>query len=288
MPACTVIVPCYNEQESIEKTINLFRTRLSKPDDLEFVFINDGSSDQTGDLLEKMTAGHKNMRVVHHERNGGYGSALKTGIRRSHSEWIAIVDADGTYPIDQLETLIGQAHDVDMVVGARTGDDVTYPLIKKIPKLFITAYASWIAGRKIPDINSGMRVFRREIAEKFFHLFPDGFSFTTTITLAMLTNHYDVRYVPINYATRVGHSKIRPIRDTLNFFKLIFRIGVYFSPMRVFMPIASTTFLVFLLCLAYDVLILNNLTDKTVFLFMFTAMITMFSLLADMIDKRLR
>jgi hypothetical protein len=173
-----------------------------------------------------------------------------------------------------------------MVVGARATDDVVYPLNRKIAKFFLRQYASWIVGRPIPDINSGLRVMRRSVVEKFLYILPDGFSFTTTITLAMMTNQYEVRYLPIGYAPRVGRSKIRPIKDTLNFLQLILRTGMYFAPMRVFLPVAILLSLFFMLSLGYDVFVLRDLTDTTLVFLLFTLNTGMFALLADMIDKR--
>jgi hypothetical protein len=173
-----------------------------------------------------------------------------------------------------------------MVVGARIGGDVVYPLIRKIPKAFLRRYVSWLARQTVPDMNSGLRVIRRSVVERFLRVLPDTFSFTTTLTLAMHTNAFDVRYVPIGYAARVGKSKIKPIRDTLNFIQLIVRTGTYFAPMRVFFPMSVVLFLAFTISLIYDVFLLENLADKTVLLFLFAVNTGMFALLADMIDKR--
>ncbi|MDH3601554.1 MAG: glycosyltransferase family 2 protein, partial [Candidatus Tectomicrobia bacterium] len=166
-------------------------------------------------------------------------------------------------------------------------EDVTYSKIRMIPKAFLRRFACWIAQQNIPDINSGMRVFRKSSAERYMNILPDGFSFTTTLTLAMLTNYYDVRYVPINYAPRLGKSKIHPIMDTLKFFQLIIRTGTYFAPIRVFSPLIVLLSIAFLISLNYDLVVGKNLTDKTVIFLMFTINTTIFTLLADMIDKRM-
>ena len=175
-----------------------------------------------------------------------------------------------------------------MVVGARIGDDVQYPLIRKIPKVFMRSYAMWITRQDIPDLNSGMRVFRRSVVERFFNVLPDGFSFTTTITLAMMTNRYRVVFVPIGYSARIGKSKIKPIRDTLRFLQLILRTGMYFAPLRVYGPVLWVIFILFLGSLSYDVFVLRDLTEKTLLLMMLFITSTMFALLADMLDKRSR
>jgi hypothetical protein len=131
-----------------------------------------------------------------------------------------------------------------------------------------------------------MRVFRRSVAERYLGILPDGFSFTITITLAMLTNFYSVRFEPIDYAPRVGQSKIRPIHDTLRFISIILRTGMYFAPLRVLAPVIGLLFALFLLSFTYDVFVLENLTDKTVLLFLSAINTGMLGLLADMIDKR--
>jgi hypothetical protein len=173
-----------------------------------------------------------------------------------------------------------------MVVGARVADDAQYPLIRKIPKSVMRAYSVWIAGQEILDLNSGMRVFRRSVVERFLNILPNGFSFTTTITLAMLTNGYKVEYLPIGYAARIGKSKIRPFQDTLNFFQLILRTGMYFAPLRIYAPVLVVMLFAFLASLGYDVFVLRDLTEKTLLLMILFLNSTMFALLADMIDKR--
>ena len=290
-PLLSVVVPAYNEEGAILPTIQSLREYLADAGAYEMLVVNDGSTDGTREILEQAEKDVPGLTVVHHSRNGGYGSALKTGVRRARGKYIVITDADGTYPNERIPELVAKcAEGWDMVVGARTGDDVTYPLIRKIPKLFLKAYASWIARMPIPDINSGLRVFRRDLAEGYLHILPGGFSFTTTITLAMLTNYRKVLYVPIAYHPRIGKSKIKPIRDTLNFVQLIARTGMYFAPIRVLLPVIALSALATTVSLGYDIFGYDepNVTDKTVTLFMLTMNSGMFALLADMIDKRSR
>jgi glycosyltransferase involved in cell wall biosynthesis len=281
-----VIVPCYNEEGVIRETVAELRRVFAAAPSWELVVVNDGSSDRSREILEELAAEVPDLEVVHHERNRGYGAALKTGIRKASADLIVITDADGTYPNERLPEFVELAKDADMVVGARTATDVQYPFIRKIPKLFLRRYASWLAGQSIPDINSGMRVFRKSVAERFFKILPDTFSFTMTITLSMLTNRYDVRFVPIGYKTRIGKSKIKPIRDTLRFCQLLVRTGMYFAPLRVLLPLIALLTLMFWISIGYDVLVLQDLTEKSLILLMFAMNTAIFALLADMIDKR--
>jgi hypothetical protein len=160
--------------------------------------------------------------------------------------------------------------------------------VRRPPKAFLRRFASWLARRPIPDMNSGLRLFRRDLAERYEHLLPDGFSFTTTITLALMCTGRRVVFVPIALAERVGSSKIRPVRDTLRFAAVVVRCGMYFAPLRLLAPLIAVLAAAFLGSLAYDVMVLDNLTDKTVMLLLFAMNTTLFALLADMVDKRVR
>ena len=282
----SVIVPCYNEEAAIGQTLESLLANKPDPSSFEIIVVNDGSTDGSRAIVQTYAKQHSNIHLLDHPRNQGYGAALKTGIRKARAELIAITDADGTYPNDRLPELVAACNDYDMVVGARTADEVTYSKLRAAPKFFLQRWMSWIARQHIPDINSGMRVFRKSIAERFIGILPEGFSFTVTITLAMLTNYRPTLFVPITYRERIGASKLRPIRDTLQFIALILRTGTYFAPLRVFFPLVGLLFVMVIASLAYDVLHLGNLTDKTVLLFLFTLNAGMFALLADMIDKR--
>jgi hypothetical protein len=136
----------------------------------------------------------------------------------------------------------------------------------------------WITRQPIPDLNSGLRVFKREVIERFLGYLPDTFSFTTTATIAFMTNQYLVEYVPISYAARIGRSKISPVTDTIR----------YFAPLRVLGPVIVLLWTVFFVVAGYDVFIARNLTQKDLLLLTFAANVTILGLLADMIDKRLK
>jgi len=277
-------VPAYNEEESIRSTVaQLYPYTVS--DGVLLMVVNDGSTDRTAEILAELEPEHPRLTVVTVPVNKGYGAALKTGLQAAKTELVAITDADGTYPNERLMDLVELCVDKDMVVGARIGADVKYSKIRAIPKIFLTRWVSWIARQKVPDINSGLRVFRRDVAREFIGIFPDGFSFTITITLAMLTTGRRVLFTPIGYAQRQGKSKIKPIRDTLRFLQIILRTGTYFAPIRAFSPFIAVLFLGAIVSFIVDVYYLD-LTERTLLLFLFSMNTGMFTLLADMIDKR--
>ena len=290
----SIIIPCYNEKHAIRDTIEwiLSVIRDSKLKNVEIIAVNDGSTDGSEQVLNALTKEHHSddLLVVHHKRNQGYGAALKTGIRRSQSDYICITDADGTYPNDRIPDLIEQisSKDLDMVVGARIGPKVEYSKIRSIPKMILVPWVSFLCGTDVPDMNSGLRIFRRDRSLDFLKLLPDGFSFTTTITICLLRNRYAVEFTPISYARRIGKSHIKPIQDTLRFTQLILRTGMYFAPLRLLSPLIVALATLFSISSLYDLTILNNLTDKTVLLGFASLNVFMFALLADMIDKRSR
>lgn len=258
----------------------------------EIVVVDDGSSDGCGDLRRlvesqvEMLPTAKHICVLRHEINLGYGAALKTGIRGARYEHIVITDADGTYPCGAISRLLALLPEADMVVGSRTGQHVHYPRVRMLPKALLRVFAQWIAGQKIPDLNSGLRAFRKSDLQQFARLLPDGFSFTTTLTLAMLTRGHRVLFEPIDYTLRIGRSKFRPIRDTWNFFVTLLRLGVLFAPLKIFLPVALVLFLMGSWTLAGDIFLRQDITDRTVILFLAALQLSMFALLADMISRK--
>jgi glycosyltransferase involved in cell wall biosynthesis len=230
----SIVIPCYNEAGGVTDSLNEVYKALRKRDDVEIITVNDGSSDKTPAILDKYASQKTSVRVIHNESNIGYGASLKRGIRKAEGDLIVITDSDGTYPASSIPELLEELKEYDMAVGARIGPNIEVPLVRRPAKWVLLCYARWMARADIKDLNSGLRAFRKKDALHFFPLLPEGFSFTSTITLAMHVNGMRVAYLPINYRKRIGQSSIRPICDTLAFFSLVLRTTMYFRPLQVF------------------------------------------------------
>ncbi len=284
----SIVIPVYNEENIIVKTIeDVMAAMRDSGYKYEVILVNDGSNDLTGEKMREFE--HKELKYIEHPHNKGYGAALKSGIDAAQYDIIAITDADGTYPNEKLPDLIEDVakKNYDMSVGARIGPGCSIQPSKKVAKWVLKKIAEYLAETKIPDINSGLRVFRKEIYKEFKYIIPDGFSFTTTITLASIKNGYKINCQPIDYYKRVGHSKIHPIKDTLNFFSLIVRTVMYYNPLKVFIPLSLSMFAISLLVFLFSYLFLEKVLDTTTVVFFVTGLqILAIGMLADLIDKK--
>lgn len=278
----TIIVPVYNEAGCIGEVLDtIISCMVETATDYELIVVDDGSTDGSAEIVES-----KGVRIVRHKFNKGYGASLKTGIRQARYPLVAIIDADGTYPVDALPRLLACMSEYDMAVGSRTGDHVKIQLLRRPAKWFLKKLADYLSGFKIPDLNSGLRIFRRELAERFFGIFPDGFSFTTTITLAALTNGYRVEFLPINYYKRTGQSSIKPLRDFVGFVLLIIRLVVYFKPLNVFLPVSGVLLLVGFCKAMIDLIHQNYFGVGSAIVILAALQIAFLGLLADLIMRR--
>ncbi len=277
----SIIIPSYNEESAIVSTVEDIKKTARNA---EIIVVNDGSTDSTAEKLKEV----KGIKVISHPYNKGYGASLKTGIKAAKNGWILIIDADKTYSPGDIPRLLEHIPEYDMVVGSRTGKQVRVPFLRKPAKLILTAIAQLIAGRKIPDLNSGLRAFRKEIVEQHYSVFPSGFSFTTTLTLVCLTNEYAVKYVPIDYHKREGKSTIHPVRDFFGFMQLIFRTIMHYEPLKIFIPVSMFVFLLTAVNMVRDIAIQGRFGSLSVILFMTGMQILFFGLLADVINKKMR
>jgi len=283
----SIIVPVYNEEKAILKTLEHLKEITGTMDaNHEIIVVNDGSNDNTTQILRDNKLG---FQLIEHEINRGYGAAIKRGIQESRYDIVAITDADGTYPNAMIPELYGELkqHDYDMVVGARTGIKVKIPMIRRPAKWFLTKLANYLTEYKIPDLNSGLRLIKKKEVEQFMKILADGFSFTITITMALLTNNKRIKFVSINYSEREGKSKIKPVRDTLNFIQIIIRTVIYFNPLKIFVPVSLILFLASSIVFIYSAVFMSKILETTVIALLMTAIqILAIGMIADLIDKR--
>jgi len=273
--AVSVVIPAYNEGAHVAAQVIAVRETLARSGwTHEILVVDDGSQDRTAAEADSTGA-----RVLRRPRNRGYGAALKLGIRHATYDWILITDADGTYPVESIPALLAAAERSEMVVGARLGASVSIPLARRPAKWFLTRLASYLAGQRLPDINSGLRLIRKSLVQRYEALLPDGFSFTTTITLSAACNGHPVEYVTIDYHARLGQSKIRP-RHAYDFTLLILRTIVFFNPLKVFIPLGALVALAGVAKLGYDIS-RDNLSESAVLAFLAALIIWAVGLLAD-------
>ncbi len=275
----SVVIPAFNEEGAVRETIEEIQSALDPSGvPYEVIVVDDGSEDNT-----RAEAEATGVRVEYNQVNSGYGATLKRGVKAAEYEYVAIIDADGTYPAHYLPDMLAKCRDMDMVVGDRGGAMKNVPMIRKPAKFILNKLASFLAERKLNDLNSGLRVFRKSELIPFLPLLPQNFSFTTTITLCMSCNNKRMIYTPIEYRKRVGKSKIKPM-DFINFIILIMRAITLFNPLRIFIPLGLVFFILGVLTLAYD-LSQWNLSETAVFSFLAAILIWSLGLIADMISR---
>jgi glycosyltransferase involved in cell wall biosynthesis len=232
----SVIVPAFNEQEAIAEAIRDIRAVLDGAgyDGSEIIVVDDGSVDETATFAEAEGA-----RVLVNLQNMGYGFSLKHGITEAKHETIVIVDADGTYPVEDIPKLVERHRQgYHMVVGARSGKNYWGSSVKAPLRILLKWLVEFTTGRRIPDVNSGLRVFSRKEVIPYFEHLSNTFSFTTTVTMAYMLNYKFVEYVEIDYRERIGITKVRMFRDSLRVLQQIVATALYFNPLKIFLAVA--------------------------------------------------
>lgn len=248
----SVVIPAYNEQDQIASTIQSVAAVLKSAglEPFEIVVVDDGSSDATGAQVENAGA-----RLVRHLHNLGYGRSLKDGIAACTYDMVVITDADGTYPLGEIPALVAEyRRGFDMVVGARTGEHYRESFIKAPMRKVLKWLVEFTAGRSIPDINSGLRVFSRKTLTPYFNHLCDTFSFTTSATLAYMMTGRTVTYRDIPYHERVGKSKVRLLRDSLRTLQYIVEAITYYNPLKIFIVCSAMCVALGLVCLPFAII----------------------------------
>ena len=274
----SIVIPAYNEGEGIKDVLNGIRDTLKEDLDYEILVVDDGSTDETAEIVK-----NEGVRLIQHSYNRGYGAALKTGTKHARGDFVLYMDADSQHNPKDIIELLKHMNKNDMVVGARTKES-SIPFTRRIGKTILTFIANYLSETKIPDLNSGLRLVRKNVVIEFIHLLPNTFSFTTTITLACIKSGYNIKYVPINTTERVGDSKINPFRDGFRFIMLILRTVVLFDPLKVFLPVSIVLFIFGFLELVREVVFSLSIWSTSMLLLLSSILIFFFGLLADQIS----
>ncbi|MGD8328574.1 MAG: glycosyltransferase family 2 protein [Acidobacteriota bacterium] len=276
MARVSIILPAYNEGEIIASVVQ--RVRAVAENDWEIIIVDDGSSDDTAER-----AALDGVRVVRHPYNKGNGAAVKTGLRAASGEVVCLMDADGQHDPAEIPDLLAALQTYDLVIGARADGGGAGGIFRRIGNAFYNRLATYLSGQKVLDLTSGFRAAWRDKMVEFLPLFPNGFSYPTTSTLAFIKAGYNVGYVPIHASKRVGRSKIRLLRDGTKFVVIALRMIVLFSPMRVFLPASIVMFLGGAGYGAYTTIVRLDVTDSTVLLITMSVVTFFIGLISEQI-----
>lgn len=282
----SIILPVYNEAEHLEQEVTRVRAAMdSSPYSYEIIVVDDGSSDNSAEVASRIPG----IRFLHFLQNRGSGSARKAGTKAARGRVTVWTDVDMTYPNDTIPQLVKELDGYDQVVGARTTEEGTVKALRVPAKWLIRKLASFLTSTKIPDLNSGFRAFRTDVARQYLNQLPVGFSCVTTITMTFLANGYSVKYVPIEYAKRAGESKFHWYKDTRRYATQVVRMILSYNPLRIFMPVGLTLLGVGSVKLLVDVIGKDFRVPVNTLLILFAAFQVMaIGLLADLVTRSTR
>lgn len=282
----SVVLPVFNESEHLAAELDRIAAALeASAYSWEIVVVDDGSTDGSG----RAALGRDGVRLLRSARNRGSGSARRIGTLASRGRVVVWTDADMTYPNHEIPELVASLGDDDQLVGARTSEQGTLKALRVPAKWAIRCLASYLTRTRIPDLNSGFRAMRRDVAEQFVGELPDGFSCVTTLTMSYLMNGYTVRYTPIAYRPRSGRSKFHWWADTRRYVLQVIRMMLSYDPLRVFMPAAAVLVAAFAAKLGYDLIAKDLRIATNTLLLGFAAIQTVaLGLLADLVVRATR
>jgi glycosyltransferase involved in cell wall biosynthesis len=283
VPDVSVILPVHNERGHVRREIDRIRSALeTSAYSFEVIVVDDGSTDGSGEELRQI----EGIRLIQFQRNRGAGSARKAGTGAARGHVVVWTDVDMTYPNDEIPRLVKELEGHDQVVGARTSEQGTVKPIRVPAKWFIRRLASYLVETPIPDLNSGFRAFRRDVALQFLYLLPSGFSCVSTMTMTFLANGYSVKYIPIDYSPRAGSSKFHWWTDTKRYLVQVVRMVLSFNPLRFFMPLSITLTAIGVAKLTYDWSTKSfHLAANTLLIFFAALQLFSIGLLADLVVR---
>lgn len=279
----SIVLPVFNEREHLQDEVDRIRSAMDRSTySYELIVVDDGSSDGSSELLRQMN----DIHLIQFRTNRGSGSSRRVGSRAARGRVVVWTDVDMTYPNDRIPELVDSLPGYDQVVGARRSEEGTLKALRVPAKWTIRQLAQYLVDSPIPDLNSGFRVFRRDVGDQFLHLLPAGFSCVTTLTLSFLSNGYSVGYIPIDYAKRSGDSKFHWWADTRRYIVQVVRMILSYNPLRVFGPLGVALTLAALAKLIFDWVARDfSLSANTLVLFFAAFNVFSIGLLADLVVR---
>ena len=279
----SVVLPIYNETGHAGDEIRRIRKALDESKyTYEIIVVDDGSSDGSSDAVAEFPE----IQVIRFTQNRGSGFARRVGTKAARGRVVVWTDVDMTYPNEEIPNLVDDLAGHDQVVGARTSEAGTAKFFRVPAKWFIRKLASYLTGTKIPDLNSGLRAFRRDVGSQFLHMLPFGFSCVTTLTMAFLSNGYSVKYVPIEYHPRAGESKFHWWSDTRRYLLQVIRMVLMYDPLKAFMPIATLILTTGVIKLLFDVVGKDfRVATNTLLVFFAGFSVALVALLSDLMVR---
>ncbi|UBQ38082.1 glycosyltransferase family 2 protein [Acinetobacter johnsonii] len=273
----SIVLPAKNEAGAIQQTVKAIK-QLNRVD--EIIVVNDGSTDDTAQIAEQAGA-----KVISHPYSKGNGAAIKTGVRNAIGDVIVFMDADGQHDANDILKLIEKIEQgYDLVVGARQkGSQAS--MGRGIANKLYNNLATYMSEHQVEDLTSGFRAVRAEKFKEFIYLLPNGFSYPTTSTMAFFRAGYSVTYVPIHAAKRIGKSHIHPIKDSVRFFLIIFKIATLYSPLKMFLPFAVLLFTLGTGWYGYTLYEYQRFTNMSALLYTGSIMIFLMGLISEQITS---
>ncbi|MCK4532851.1 glycosyltransferase family 2 protein [bacterium] len=276
----SIIIPVYNEEKAIGQVIDEVKEVMNNNQyKYEFIIVDDASTDKTVEI-----ALSKKVKPIKHFMHKGSGAARKTGIKIAKGSIIVMLDGDGTYSPEDIPRMLELFPQCDQVIGKRTSEKGSFVLFRKPVKWLIKKLASYLTGVKIPDLNSGLRAFKKDLMVKYLWAFPDGFSCVSTMTVAFLCNGYMVKWIPTEYRSRIGRSKFHPIKDTYNYILTVIKIVMYFNPLKIFLPLSFLLMTLGIVKTLYDFFfVVGKMQMSDIVIILSSLLIAVFGFLADLI-----
>ncbi len=280
----SVVLPCYNEAEAIDQVVADVRAVMEATGkSYEILVVDDCSTDGTAEKADAL-----GVRVVRHAVNQGSGASRRTGTIEARGEIIVMLDCDGTYEPRTIPKMLSYFPKYHQVNGARTTEKGTLPLLRVPAKWLIRQLAIYVSGHNIPDLNTGLKAYYRDVMLRYLWVLPDGFSCVTSMTLAFLCNGHPVKYVSTPYYKRVGTSKFHPVKDSAKYIATILRVITFFRPLRVYLPVAGLLLAAGIILSALHLILTGTLQESDIILITSGVLVGMMGLLAELIVSQRR